>query len=200
MFSARTSLRSDMWRERSSKAVLVLAALACLATSKASWRIDVPLPAPIRPNLDQAVQLVVDASRAPTFDCSMNPVPALDEAGRITDNPRATYLCPPGAQATLVTLIGKDGPGGGLCDGPRQPPPGESLVVKASRVVPVWTKAIDISFDGSAGSDVFLNLTTAYPYTIEAIDSHKEPMRMFQWPLRVSIAVPTTRSPRSTRR
>jgi hypothetical protein len=173
-----------MWRTRASKVVVGVAALACVATSQPRWQIDVPMPALPQPGAAQAVQLTVDATRAPDIACeSAEPVYAVDAAGRIAPvSTHAIYLCQPGAAVLHVALSGT---GGGGCGSPK-PPADVSIQLAEARVVPVWTKTIDVPFALVDGG-VMLDLVVAYPYTIDAARDAGGAMFTTRWPKRVLV-------------
>ncbi len=187
-----------MWRATGSRIVLAVAILACIATSKRGWQLTARVPTVPRPSAGQAIQVVVEATREPIVQCDnggqATRVLALGDHDHAETSPaRATYVCPPGALLIAVTLFGTAGNGGGLCDGEPKPPPGESLAVADARVVPVWTRAVDIPIH-LASAGVFLNLTTPYPYTITAaLDSGSDTasaLHVTEWPKRVLIDAP----------
>jgi hypothetical protein len=195
MLARQEPLPSDVWRRRSSNAVLIAATLACIATSKKGWRLEAPLPARPKPVTGQAVQVVVDASRAPIVQCGDGRddagVLALDDRGSATAKPgHATYVCPPGVPLTAVSIAGTDGTGGGLCDGEREPPTGTAVTVADVRTAPVWTRAVDIPIHLTRDG-VFLNLTTRYSYTITAsLDADGRGLQLTSWPKRSLIFPP----------
>jgi hypothetical protein len=184
-------LRSGMWRKRASKTVLVVAAVACIATSKRGWHLEATVPPVGRPSATQAVEVVVDATRPPIVTCGgvdSEWLP-LDDPNHMGATQAHTYLCPPGRPLGAVQLFGKDGPGGGLCDGEPEPPSDVSIAVRSARVVRVWTKAIDYPVMVPADG-VFVNITTSYPYTFAAVrdrDGRTVDLHTTEWTRRVLI-------------
>jgi hypothetical protein len=165
--------------------VLGLAALACIATSRARWMVEAELPAGAAVQTPaggtQAILVTVEASTMPSVDCQLagsarvqlRPLaePAANSA-TAPDPRHVQYLCPPGGRIIRVAI---DGSGGG---GSHAKPPADAFVrITKLETVETWTSTSQASFPiepwrySKSDADVTVAIAAPHPvYVAAALD------------------------------
>jgi hypothetical protein len=131
--------RVEAWARR---AVVVAAALACIATSPAPWYVEAKLPT-LPGTSGLGTHLVVEASHEPTVTAKRVVGDHVFNAHRYEEGPwsrRGSYYLPPGVSPTGVTIEGFDCSSGnsGLCS-TCQPPVGAFVRIAKAEAVPLWS-------------------------------------------------------------
>jgi hypothetical protein len=127
----RFASRVEAWARR---AVVVAAALACIATSRAPWSVEAKLPT-LSGTSGFGTHLVVEASHEPNVTAKRKVGDHVFRAARHEPGPwsgRGSYYLPPGLEPTGVSIDGKDcSSGGGLCSECKPPLGAFVRIVKA---------------------------------------------------------------------
>jgi hypothetical protein len=157
--------RLSLWSRR---AVVVLAALASIATSQARWSLEAKAPPGISPGA-KGTLLTVEASREPYVSRRRPGGGAVLATAREDTAPwsnSGAYYLPPGFELSAVTISGHDcGSGGGMCSA-CEPPPGSFVRIANVEPVAPWSLSTDgaelIAHADNAGK------TTSFTVEIDA--------------------------------
>jgi hypothetical protein len=137
--------RARVW---GSRAAVVVAAFACLATSQASWTLEAKPPAGAPTSTPasgkRGLLVTVEATREPRLACKTD-VGDLYPPGDKLGDPAADagalslteFFCPPGGTLEAVSISGKGGEGNGACSRPRAPA-GERVRITKVETVEGW--------------------------------------------------------------
>jgi hypothetical protein len=132
------------WRAVASRAVLVAAGAACLATQAPRWRIAASTtPAP-RAAPGKGLKVVVEASKEPTLWVRPGNLDVFEDLARprVGWTGSAEFVLEPGAQLHQLSIEDRCTSGGGLCSG-CDPPPGAFVRVASTTDVEVWSVSAD---------------------------------------------------------
>jgi hypothetical protein len=174
----------DRARRWLSGGVLGLAALACIATSRARWMVEAELPAGAAVQTaaggTQGVLVTIAASTMPSVACQLpgghtELRPLADPAANSANAPdprHVQYLCPPGGRITRVAI---DGSGGG---GSHAKPPADAFVrITKLETVETWAATSEASFPiepwrySKSDADVTVAIAAPHPvYVTAALD------------------------------
>jgi hypothetical protein len=145
--------RARVW---GSRAAVLVAAFACLATSRPSWSLEAKPPAgaptSAPANGKQGLLVTVEATREPRLQCKLDlgeifppgerlGDPAVDAGALLVTE----FFCPPGCVLETVTIGGRDGVGGGLFSKPHAPD-WERVRITKVEVVEAWTVTAEARF------------------------------------------------------
>jgi hypothetical protein len=137
--------RARVW---GSRAAVVVAAFACLATSQPSWDLEAKPPAGAPKSTPasgkRGLLVTVEATREPRLTCKTD-VGDLYPPGEKVGDPAADagavslteFFCPPGCALETVSIWGKGGQGGGACSRPHAPD-GERVRITKVETVEGW--------------------------------------------------------------
>lgn len=123
------------WLERG---VIVIAAVASIATSRKGWRLEAKL---VADDPAKARLITVEASQEPSVEIDQHSVGVLrpHDGGTVWPG-TARYLVPTGARVQYVSIGAKCS--GGLCSGECKVPSGQYVSVTSSTPVETWKLAI----------------------------------------------------------
>lgn len=142
--------RARTWAGRG---VLVIAALASIATSRPRWHLEPVRPAGAPTATPQGgtrgLAVTVEASAEPSVGCNLPGLgyrelrPLTPSAGSASSSTQTQYLCPPGGSLDRIIISGHNGGNG--CKEP-QPPPDQFVRITKLEAVETWSVSAEASF------------------------------------------------------
>lgn len=134
------------WRAVASRAVVVAAGAACLATQSPRWRIDATITPPPMAAPGKGLRVVVEASKEPTLSILPYSSAVFEDLAkpRIAWTGSADFILEPGAILHQLSIEDRCVSGGGMCSG-CDPPPGAFVRVASTADVDVWSATVDSS-------------------------------------------------------
>jgi hypothetical protein len=169
-----------------SRLLVVIAALASIATSRKKWELSASAPdgMPTEATGSNALRITIEASAQPEVHCDFPSGPYASRwlPPELTTPPSYLYMCPPGGKLGEVTLSGPVTGGG--CSGKEQNPPKDTaLRIAKTELVPMWNASVEDSFEIASDKDVHFTVesprTSFVVATVEG-DSKKH-IRVSSW-------------------